>query len=361
MAEPMGVGVVGCGKISGIYFENMIHRFDNLKVISCCANHFEHAEKAAQKYGIEAVTFDEMLSDERIGLIVNLTPVPSHYEIIKKALLAGKNVFTEKAICLTLDEAKEVQSLAKEKGLYLCSAPETFMGEALQTARRLIDEGKIGEVTGFSVNANRRLDFLTSYFGFLNMPGGDIDLDYGVYYMTALISLLGPVDTVSAFSQNRSPERVNCNPESPHYGEKYASPNIGQIAAMLRTESGVTGTFLIDGESIMSDLAHFYIYGTKGVLDLCDANGFGGTVKITSENPDFSPNVQPVDLGLPYTDNCRGIGPSEEADAIASGRRSRTDCAMAVHVLDIFRTMEKSSEEGMALKVETTCARPEAL
>ena len=116
MAEPMGVGVVGCGKISGIYFENMIHRFDNLKVISCCANHFEHAEKAAQKYGIEAVTFDEMLSDERIGLIVNLTPVPSHYEIIKKALLAGKNVFTEKAICLTLDEAKEVQSLRKGEG-----------------------------------------------------------------------------------------------------------------------------------------------------------------------------------------------------------------------------------------------------
>jgi predicted dehydrogenase len=360
--EKLGVGVCGCGAISRIYLQNMTHRFSNLAVVSCCARHLEHAQKRAEEFGIEAMTYEEMLQDERISLIVILTPAPTHAALIRQALLAGKHVYTEKAICLDVGEAKALQALAEEKNLYLSSAPDTFLGEALQTARRAIDAGRIGQVTGFSVSANRNQDLLGALFSFQNLPGGGIDLDYGVYYLTALVSLLGPIKEVSAMEDNPKPVRKNPIPQSPDFGREYASPNVSRVSALLKTKSGIPGTLLLDSESILTDLARFYIYGTEGVLTLCDANGFGGTVRLTAMGPDYRKvQEEDLDLGLPYADNARGIGPSEEAAAILAGRKSRTDCSMAIHVLDVLKTMERSSRTGKTLPVETACERPEML
>ena len=74
MDKKMKVAVVGCGAISDIYLTNMIERFDNLEVVACCAAHFEHAQKKAQKYGIKACTYEEILSDNAIEMVVILTP-----------------------------------------------------------------------------------------------------------------------------------------------------------------------------------------------------------------------------------------------------------------------------------------------
>ena len=98
------------------------------------------------------------------------------------------------------------------------------------------------------------------------------------------------------------------------------------------------------------------------MLTLCDANGFGGTVRLTAMGPNYRKvQEEDLDLGLPYADNARGIGPSEEAAAILAGRKSRTDCSMAIHVLDVLKTMERSSRMGKTLPVETACERPEML
>ncbi len=318
--EKLGVGVCGCGAISRIYLQNMTHRFSNLAVVSCCARHLEHAQKRAEEFGIEAMTYEEMLQDERISLIVILTPAPTHAALIRQALLAGKHVYTEKAICLDVGEAK------------------------------------------FSVSANRNQDILGALFSFQNLPGGGIDLDYGVYYLTALVSLLGPIKEVSAMEDNPKLVRKNPIPQSPDFGREYASPNVSRVSALLKTKSGIPGTLLLDSESILTDLARFYIYGTEGVLTLCDANGFGGTVRLTAMGPDYRKvQEEDLDLGLPYADNARGIGPSEEAAAILAGRKSRTDCSMAIHVLDVLKTMERSSRMGKTLPVETACERPEML
>lgn len=116
-----------------------------------------------------------------------------HYELIKKALLAGKHVYTEKTMTDEVNKAKELVELAEEKGLYLGSAPDTFLGAALQTARRAIDDGILGEIHSFAISANRNNDLLLSVFSFLRQPGGGILYDYGVYYLTALTSLFGSV------------------------------------------------------------------------------------------------------------------------------------------------------------------------
>lgn len=205
--NPVATAVIGCGAISDIYLQNMIERFSTLQVVACCASHRENAKKKAEQYGIKAASVDEILADTEIELVVVLTPAPTHYELIKKALLAGKHVYTEKPLATDAEQARELLALAKDKNLRLGAAPETFMGSMLQTARRALDEDMAGEISSFHVVANRNLSVLASISKFLRMPGGGIGYDYGVYYLTALVSLLGPMKRVYAQTGNLLPIR----------------------------------------------------------------------------------------------------------------------------------------------------------
>ena len=94
--DQIRLGVIGCGAISDIYLSNMIHKYATLDVVACCASHRENAEKKAAQYGIRAASTDEILADPAVELIVVLTPAPSHYELVKRALMAGKHVYSEK-------------------------------------------------------------------------------------------------------------------------------------------------------------------------------------------------------------------------------------------------------------------------
>lgn len=361
--SPMRTGVIGCGAISDIYLKNMINRFDNLEVAACAANHLENAVKKARKYGLKACTVEELLADPSIELVVVLTPAPTHYELVKRALNAGKHVYTEKTITISTETARELLNLADEKGLYLGAAPDTFLGASWQTARELIDGGRIGEVTSFQISANRDLDVLAGMFSFLRMPGGGICYDYGVYYLTALVSLLGPVKRVCAVVRNRKPFRVNVLPQSPEYGQKFAYPNESQVTAVAELENGITGNFALNGDSILPDQSLFMIYGTKGILKLTDPNQFGGNNELLEYSGDAdSPAVwKEVENTFAYGEDSRGLGPSEMARAIREGRPCRADKETAYHVLDIIDRMMKSSESGRFEAVPSTCGRPDPL
>ena len=366
MDRKVRTAVVGCGAISDIYLTNMMKKYSTLEVVSCAAAHPESAQRKAGKYGIRACTYEEILADDSIELVVVLTPAPTHFELIRQALEAGKHVYTEKTLTDRLEDGKVLLALAREKGLLLGAAPETFLGSRIQTARRAIDDGLIGEVTSFTICANRSIDLLASIFSFLRMPGGGICYDYGVYYLTALISLLGPVDRVSAIVENRKRVRTNIFPQSPEFGKEYIYDNESQVTSILKMENGVAGTLTLNGESLMKDLGVFTIYGTKGVLFLGDANQFGGEVQYIPEitgmedmDRDNRKTLKPVsDL----SDNCRGIGPAEMARAIRRGGmpKIRVDVTMAYHVLDTICQIMKSGETGRMEHVESTCERPEA-
>ena len=106
--KKMRVGVVGCGAISDIYLTNMIHNFENLEVAACCAGHLEHAKKKAEQYGIKGCTYEEILADPSIEMVVILTPAPTHEGLIRQALEAGKHVYTEKTMTLAPETAAKL-------------------------------------------------------------------------------------------------------------------------------------------------------------------------------------------------------------------------------------------------------------
>ena len=357
------VGVNGAGAISDIYLKNMTERFPTLRVKAVCSRRFENARKKAEKYGILAMTWEEMLADPEITMIVNLTPADAHYQIIKDALLAGKHVFTEKILTATTEEGREICALADEKHLYLGSAPETFMGSAGQTARRALDEGRIGEVISFHIQANRDLDVLTSLFAFLRVPGGGIGMDYGVYYLTALFNLLPPVRRVCGIAKNPAPVRKNRIPDHPQYGQEYTIADETQLYGLLELENGVCGTIHLNGDSIAQDEGGIYIYGKRGHLHLPCPNFMGKDVALIPETPEWDGNAERKILKnvFFFSDNARGMGAADLARAIHYGCQPRVSKELAYHVLEVFEGLYKSSQGRMWVDIQSSFERPEPM
>lgn len=362
--KPIRVGVVGSGLISSIYLQNMLHRFDILEVAGLCSSHYENAKRRADEFGIPAYeSLDALLADESVDMIVNLTPAPAHEAIIRRALEAGKHVYTEKTMTTGHESAQALKALAAEKGLWLGSAPDTFLGAAWQTARRAIDEGLIGEVTSFAFASNRDNSFLTSFFRFLNMPFGGVAYDYAVYYFTALCALLGPAARVAAAVRAPYPTHRDIDPRSATFGQDIDTPNESEIAAVITLESGVSGTAHFNNDSVIQDQHFFAIYGTKGILYLPDPNDFGGEVRL---QPNWAYNeapAQPRVLECPYgySENSRGVGPAELAWAIRGERPARAGADMACHVLELIDGIIESGRTNTFVEIKSTFQRPAPL
>ena len=365
MAEkPIRVGVVGSGLISSVYLKNMIERFDILEVAGLCSAHYENARRRADEFGIPAyASLDAMLADGRVDLVVNLTPAPAHEAIIRRALLAGKHVYTEKVMTTSHASAEALKALAASKGLWLGSAPDTFLGAALQTARRAIDDGLIGEVTSFAFAANRDNNFLTPFFRFLNLPFGGVAYDYSVYYFTALCSLLGPVARVAAAVRAPYPTHRDIDLNSDTFGQDIPTPNESEISVVITLRNGVSGTAMVNADSVIEDQHFFAIFGTKGILYLPDPNGFGGEVRLQPNwaHDRQSAAAKALENRFGFTDNSRGVGPAELAWSIRANRPCRAGADMACHVLEVIDAIIESGRTNAFVEVESTFERPEPL
>lgn len=356
----MNVGVIGAGAISEIYLKNMTSRFSNLKVLGVAAKHLESAQRRAEQFGIKAFTVDALLADPEIEMVVNLTPVGAHEELIRRALLAGKHVYTEKTLTLDPEKAKALMALADEKGLYLGSAPDTFLGSALQAARSALDDGLLGEVHSFAISVHRNNDLLLSRYPFLREPGAGVLLDFCVYYTTALTSLFGPAAQVGGIIGTPYKTHINHQP-GPDFGKVMDTPNESQVSAILRMRNGVTGTFHIDSDSNTFGAPFFAIYGTKGILQLPDPDEFGGEVLFLPNDSDAE--ARPVTLRqfTPYRGNSRGVGPAEMAQAIAEHRRNRASKEMAFHSLEVLTAILSAGESGAFVQIQSDFIPPAPL
>lgn len=359
MKEKLCVGVIGSGVISEIYLKNMTTRFPNIWVKAVASKHLEHAQARADQFAVGCCSVEEILADPEIDIIVNLTPVGVHYEIIKAALEAGKHVYTEKTLTDDLDKAAELLEIAKAKGLFLASAPDTFLGAGIQTAKAVLEAGTIGEVTGFAITANRDWGLLMNVLPFLREKGPGMCYDYAVYHITALVSLLGPVSTLAAFTTYPEPYKYMI-PNSPNFGQDLVCPNETRVSAALSLKSGVTGTVMMDGDSVMKEQTLFRIYGTKGILELGDPNQFGSPVRVLvpPRDPRQKAEYKPVDFVNEYTDDFRGVGVAVFANAIQSGAPNQMDVQLAYHVMEVLTGILESGKKHQFVEMQSDCAMP---
>ena len=208
MRKPLGVGVVGCGIIAKRYVGDAA-AFPGWRPVACSDLDEAAAEAFAAEHGLRAETFEELLADPEVDLVLSLTPPRVHASIAHAVFAAGKHVYTEKPLGATAVEGRELVVDAARRGLRLGCAPDTFLGSVYETARRLIEEGAVG--TPLGATATMLVGGPDTWHPNADMfylPGGGPLLDIAPYYLTALVSLLGPIAAVAAFSTTPTTERV---------------------------------------------------------------------------------------------------------------------------------------------------------
>lgn len=374
----VGIGIIGCGTISDVYLTNITKHYNNVKIIACADMFLEKAKAAKEKYGLpKACTVEELLADPEVELVVNLTIPAAHYEINMKALNSGKHVYCEKPLALSTKEAKATVLLAKEKGLLACSAPDTFLGAGIQTCRKLLDEGRVGKPIGFTANMvapGHELWHPAPEFYY--KKGGGPMMDMGPYYITALVSLLGPVKRVSCMAKiSRAKREIHGTMMDVEVPTHYAG--------IMEFSNGVIGNINMSFDVWDSQLPGIEIYGTKGMITVPDPNLFGGSVKVfdgmklaelvkETQGPSFARLVKmitstpqcrgDVPLAFPADEdprcNMRGLGVSDMAQSLLTGRKSRLSGELSSHVAEVLTAFDKAAQEGRTLTMETSCERP---
>ena len=352
------IGIIGCGAISGIYFQNCNGNFQNLEVAACADLDMSRAKVQAEKYGVaKACTVDELLADPEIQIVVNLTVPKAHASVAIAALKAGKNVHGEKPLSINRADAKAILALAKKKGLRVGSAPDTFLGAGIQTCRKLIDDGWIGRpvsCTAFMQCAGHESWHPSPEF-YYEMGGGPM-LDMGPYYLTALVNLLGPVKRVTGSTQSAFKTRTITS--KPKFGKIVPVETPTHIAGVMDFASGVVGTIITSFDVVAHHLPNIEIHGTEGSLQVPDPNCYGGPVRIFRRG---MKEWQDVPLTHGYAENSRGIGVADMALAIRQKRPHRANGDLAYHVLDLMLSFREASEAGRHIAIKSTCERPAPL
>ena len=351
------VGVIGCGAISGAYF-NTNKTFNFFDIVACADLDLERAKASAAEFDIaKACSVDQLLADPEIGFIINLTIPQAHGPILLAALENGKSVYTEKPFTVTRQEAQKVIALANEKGLRVGSAPDTFLGGGHQTCRKLIDDGAIGTpIAAVAFMAGHGHESWHPSPEFYYKVGGGPMFDMGPYYLTALINMIGPVRRVTGSARVTFPERTITS--EPLNGTKIKVDVPTHIAGVLDFQNGAIGNILMSFDMWSHNLPCLEIYGTEGSLKVPDPNGFGGEVKIRKAGEG---EWQDVELTHGYAQNARGIGMADMALAMQTGRDHRCNERIAYHALDLMHAFHDASNENRHIEIQSTCQRPAML
>lgn len=353
----MKVAVVGCGNISDIYFQNL-RAFSGLDVVACADIDLDRALHKAQKYGIQvAGRSEDILARPEIELVVNLTRPQQHADLALQFLRAGKHVYNEKPLAIRRAEGRQVIEEASARGLRVGCAPDTFLGAGLQTCRKTIDDGVIGQpiaATAFMLSHGPESWHPEPDFFF--QEGGGPLFDMGPYYLTALIHLMGPVRRVSASAQAFFPHRIIGR--GPRAGERVAVSTPTHVAGQLEFRSGAIATLIFSFDVWASQLPFIEVYGTEGSLSVPDPNFFGGAVRVHRLE---ERGWREVPLTHANEKNSRGLGVLDLARAVAGNRPHRASGDMAFHVLDIMESLLEAGRSGRHVDLQSHCDRPAAL
>ncbi len=355
--SPVGIGVVGCGYISEIYLKNL-HDVDEFEVVACADALPERAEARAAEFGVpKALSVRELLADPEVELVLNLTVPAAHAEIALAAVRAGRSVYSEKPLAIDREDGRRLLEAARERGVRIGAAPDTFLGGGLQTCRQLLDDGAIGEpvaATAFMLNHGH--EHWHPDPAFYYQSGGGPLFDMGPYYLTALIALLGPVRRVTGSTRASFPERTIAS--QPRAGQTIPVEVPTHVAAVLDFAGGAIATLVTSFDVWAAEVPKLEIYGATGSLSLPDPNTFDGPVRLRQAGDD---TWRPVPLTHPYTANSRGLGVADMAHALRSGRPHRANGDLAFHVLDVMDAIETASREGRHVELTSTCERPAPL
>ena len=350
--EKTKVGIVGCGNISTTYFKNC-RTFDALEVAACADLDPSRAQAKAEEFGVRACPLDALLADPEIEIVLNLTIPKAHAEVSLAALAAGKHVYTEKPLAVTREDGQRTLAAAHAADRRVGCAPDTVLGAGIQTCRKLIDDGAIGSpVAAVAFMPSHGPEGWHPDPEFFFKAGAGPLFDMGPYYLSALITLLGPVARVSGAARITFAERLITS--QPHHGQKIVVETPTHVVGLLEFANGAIGTLLTSFDMWAANLPRIEVYGSEGSLSVPDPNGFGGRVQLWRPDTKW----QDVALTHDYLENSRGLGLADMAEAIRAGRPHRANGELGFHVLDSMHAILEAARDGRRIELTSQCQRP---
>ena len=362
------LGLIGCGVISDSYLTGAA-RSALVRMKSVADLRPEAAQAQAQKYGVQAVSMDALLADPEIDIVINLTVPMAHAEVDLRILAAGKHVYSEKPLAASFTDGKAVLAEAAKRGLRVGCAPDTFLGAGHQACRAAIDSGRIGRViNGIATVMSHGMEHWHPNPDFFFQPGGGPILDLGVYYVTDLVQLLGPVASVAALAGKGSETRTITS--EPRNGEVIPVNVNTTVNGLLSFASGAQIVLSTSWDVWKHNRLPFELYGSEGSMLVPDPNFFGGAPRISERAGDW----QDLSLdGHPFgaanrtlrdgreVADYRIIGLLDMACAIAANRPHRCSGELSLHVLEVLEAFDKSAAEGRHITITTPCVQPAAV
>ena len=372
MAKVFKVGLIGCGHIAETYFR--AHKyFNNFKIVKCADINNLASKKCASTYNIKALSVNDLLKDQEIEIILNLTIPKAHYEVSKKALLHNKHVYTEKPMAINVKDGKELLKIAKKRKLYIGNAPDTFLGGGNQKAKELLEKNLIGKINlGNMIFAYPGIQ---SYHPnpepwFSKKEGGPV-IDMGPYYLTALVNFLGPAKQVwGSLMKSKKKRIIGIGPKKGK-SIKVHCPTTYLGTIFFKNKSIVRFTLSFD--VIAHHRNHIELYGVNGSIIVPDPNMFGGSVHVckklggtwkeykTNKMPLGRINIRQKSLRANEASinaNYRGVGLAEMAYCIYKKKKHRCNGELSVHVLDIIKSIMIAAVKKKRINIQTSCKIP---
>jgi predicted dehydrogenase len=351
---PVGIGVIGAGVISDTYIRNLAS-FPDTRVVAIGDIRPDVARRKAAEHGIaQAGDVDAVFDHPEVEIVVNLTIPAAHADVAERALAAGKHVWNEKPLALDRAGGRAILAAAAAAGLRVGCAPDTFLGTGLQTVRRLIDDGAIGEpLTALALLQSPGPDAWHPNPAFLFQVGGGPLFDLGPYYLTALVQTLGPIAAVAAVASTAHPQRTIGS--GPNAGTVFDVTVPSHVGALVRFAGGQSAQAVFSFDSALPRIL-LEVTGRDATMILPDPNEFDGPVEIRRRGSNATETVVTTEAR-----STRGTGVLDLARAIRDDRPHRADGALAYHVLDAMVAIGESVETRAFVTVDSTVERAEPL
>lgn len=351
--KKLGVAILGCGNIAAAYAENLA-TYPEIELVGMADLDVIRAEALAEQFNCQAYpSIETMLADDRVELVVNLTIHHAHKETTARCLEAGKHVHSEKPLALTYADAAELVELARQKGVRLGCSPFTYMGEAQQTAWKIIREGRLGQIRVVYAEVNwGRIEAWHPAPGPFYQVGALFDV--GVYPLTLLTTIFGPARKAWAYGTVLYPDRVT------REGIPFHIETPDFIVSLIELENGplirLTTDFYVSRHSSKQDGVEFQ--GDLGALYLKSWHDFNVPVEMA----EFGQPLEPVALIRPGYEGSRkvewGRAVLDIAQAIAEGRPHRATGEQAAHVVEILNAITQSMKTGQPVAIRSSFTQP---
>ena len=352
------IAIVGCGFVAD-YYLTTLKDYKNLKIAGVFDRDRSRCDRFSKYHSVPSYnSLEEVLADDRVQIVVNLTNPDSHFAINLACLEANKHVYSEKPLAMDLEAAEKLVYIAEQKGLHLSSAPCSLLGETAQTLWKAIREETIGKIYAVYSEMDDGLIHQMPYRSWVSQssipwPYKDefevgCTLEHAGYYLSWFPAFFGRAESVTGFSSTLIKEKKTDVPLDLN------APDFS--VACIKFASGVVVRLTC---SIIAPHDHSVrIFGEEGILSVKDSWYYNSPVKVRRMfNVRRTRIVSPIAQKYPtlgkkskkynyraafQMDFARGI--ADIADAIRKNRPCCLSARYCLHVNELVLAIHKATE-----------------